>query len=215
MIKIISFPHYTCGGLLCDILNDTWSPIDPNGGIGSVHHRMGKIGDSDAVCEDFDLAQLRNLLQTLHTDSWIGTHCWLGAVETDLYDRVINITTVTYRSRLYRWIRAYHHYFLGSDPWRGLEGMQRIDKQRETAKNYLEPFAPIYNAKTINLEFADVVDSAASFISIMPDHAQRHIERWRQINHFLYAKDLWRCEAADRLHEAEHEMGLAQRYVYD
>lgn len=214
-MKIVSFPHYTCGGLLCDILNATWSPVNHKGGIDSMHHSLGKIGDSDTVYRDFDKQQLEKLLQSITGEHWVGTHCWLGTVDTDLYDQIINITTMTYRSRLYRWARAYYHYYLKSDPWQDLQGITEIDKQRETAKNYLQCFEPVLNTKTTNLEFADVVECGAAFREIMPADVETHMSRWRQINHFLYAPDLWRSAAADRFHEAEHESVLDQSYRYE
>ena len=54
-MKLVCFPHYTCGGLLCDILNDTFSNIGTNGGINNIHHSIGKIGDVDTVQTNFDL----------------------------------------------------------------------------------------------------------------------------------------------------------------
>ena len=44
-MNLICFPHYTCGGVLCDILNQTFSPVLSHGGLGSIHHAIGKIGD--------------------------------------------------------------------------------------------------------------------------------------------------------------------------
>lgn len=214
-MKLVSFPHYTCGGLLCDLLNGTWSAVDHKGGIDSLQHSLGKIGDSAAVYRDFDQQHLEHLLRTTVYPGWVGTHCWLGAVDSDLYEQTINVTTMTYRSRLYRWIRAYHHYYLASDPWQGLQGIDEIDKQRETAKNYLQAFEPIRNSKVINLEFADVVECSAAFRDVMPDQLETHMSRWRKINHFLYASDMWRSVAADRFHEAEHEMNLDQSYRYE
>jgi hypothetical protein len=53
-MNLICFPHYTCGGLLCDILNGTFSQIAPNGGVDSIGHTLGKIGDNDTVMIDYD-----------------------------------------------------------------------------------------------------------------------------------------------------------------
>jgi hypothetical protein len=44
-MNLICFPHYTCGGLLCDIMEDTMSEFADNGGIASPTHNVGKIGD--------------------------------------------------------------------------------------------------------------------------------------------------------------------------
>jgi hypothetical protein len=213
-MKIISFPHYTCGGLLSDILNQTFSKLGTNGGINSIHHSIGKIGDSASVYTDFDTNEFKQALKN-HTDnSWIGTHCWMGKMDLKIFDQVINITTMTYRSKLYRWVRAYHHYYLKSEPWQGLVGMSGIDKQRETAKNYIIPFEKIINNRVINIEFADIVECTRNFVSIIPGDYQQHLDRWKKVNYFLYSPDLWSSPAANRFHEAEHEILLDQDFKY-
>lgn len=214
-MKIISFPHYTCGGLLCDILNDTFSKAEDNGGIGNHRHNQGKIGDSDSVYTDFDFADLEKQLKQLGTEQWIGTHCWLGQVSLGMFERIINVTTLTHRSKIYRWVRAYHHHYLKSQPWQNLSGIAQIDKQRETAKNYLKPFDPIVDHRVQNLEFAEVVECSAAFTNLLPGNFQRHFERWRRINVFLYDPLLWNSPAVHRFYEAEYENGLRQRYIYD
>ena len=211
-MKIVSFPHYTCGGLLCDILNDTFSEVDAHGGINGQQHAIGKIEDSDSILEEFDFELLWQRLQEFSQGQWAGTHCWLGRTDLSKFDRVINITTMTYRSRLYRWQRAHHHYHSKRPEWQQLKGMDLIDKQRETAKNYLTPFRAISGHPVINLEFADVVESKPSFIALLPPQHQKHLDRWQQINSFLY--DSTDQDAADRFHEAEHEVMLNERYVY-
>lgn len=214
-MKIVCFPHYTCGGLLCDILNNTFSKIGANGGILSIEHAIGKLGDSDTVYTDFDINDINRIAQNNSGDKWIGTHCWLGKADLSIFDQVINITTVTFRSQLYRWIRAYHHYYLESEPWQNLSGLDAVDKQRETAKNYLIAFEKITNERVINIEFADVVEQKASFVKLLPGNYQPHLDRWQQVNSFLYTSDLWLSTAAIRFHEAQHEMLLDTRYVYE
>ena len=54
-MNLICFPHYTCGGLMCDLLSNTFSPVGKNGGIDSILHEIGKIGDSDMVFDQFDV----------------------------------------------------------------------------------------------------------------------------------------------------------------
>lgn len=214
-MKIVCFPHYTCGGLLCDILNGTFSKINKNGGISSIEHAIGKIGDSDTVYTNFDINDIKLIVKNSVDDKWIGTHCWLGAVDLSIFDQIINITTVTFRSQLYRWIRAYHHHYIKSEPWQNLVGVDAIDKQRETAKNYLIAFEKITNERVINIEFADVVEQKAGFVNLLPSNYQQHLDRWRQVNSFLYTSDLWQSTAAIRFHEAQHEMLLDTRYVYE
>lgn len=215
MIKIVSFAHYTCGGLLCDMLNQTFSPLAANGGIASIQHNIGKIGDADSVMENFDQQQFLQHVQKANTTHWVGTHCWLGNVDLDSVDQVINVTTETYRSRLLRWIRAYQLYYLDSVPWRGLTGMQQIDKQRETAKNYLKPFKRIDHSRVINLEFADVVDHAPTLQAVVTGDIESHVQRWQQANYFLFDQNLWTSTAATRFYEAEYEVAVGQAYTYE
>lgn len=212
-MKIVSFPHYTCGGLLCEILNDTFSPATSIGSIDGIQHKMAKIGDSASVFVDFDKKQLLDKLKEADTDSWIGTHCWLGNMVSDDF-QVINITTATYRSRLYRWTRAWYHMFVKTEPWQNLDGMTAIDKQRETAKNYVPSFDPVHRDNFVNLEFADVVECTPAFVHLVDRSIDRHIDRWRTINHFLYKDDVWTALPAQRLHEAEYELKLRKAYVY-
>lgn len=214
-MKLVSFPHYTCGGLLCDMLNHTFSSVGSNGGIQSIEHAIGKIGDSPDVMEEFDSETFLKHMQKHATQQWIGTHCWLGKIDLRQVEQVINVTTETYRSRMYRWIRAYHLYYVKSDPWQGLIGIDGIDKQRETAKNYLRAFRCIHDPAVINLEFADVVETNASMFKVVGQDVSHHLKRWQQINAFLYSQDLWSSPAARRFHEAEHEVALQQRYIYE
>jgi hypothetical protein len=139
-MNLICFPHYTCGGLLCDIMNKTFSEVTDNGGIASIHHSLGKIGDADTTFVDYDPLILIKELQkiTVGPAIWIGTHCWPGKLDLSMFDCLIAVTTTSYRSKLYRWTRAYHHYYSKSIPWTSLQGQSRIDKERETAKNYLK-----------------------------------------------------------------------------
>lgn len=212
-MKIISFPHYTCGGLLCDILNKTFSRVAANGGINGIQHSIGKIGDSDSLLTEFDAQKLLEKFKSADPKIWIGTHCWLGDTQIDKDWQVINITTSTYKSRLYRWVRAWHHYYIKSKPWQNLTGLAEIDKQRETAKNYLSAFNFIHRPGFTNLEFADVVECNAAFRALAGGEVDHHMERWKQVNYFLYQDDVWTGPAARRFYEAEFEMTTQQRYI--
>lgn len=214
-MNLICFPHYTCGGLLVDIFSDTFSPINPNNGVGSVGHSLGKIGDSDTVLTEFDttrfITKLINL--KLSDDEWVGTHCWPGNMNLDIFNQVICVTTMTYRSRIYRWARAFYHYYLASEPWQ-LFGMNLVDKQRETAKNYVIPFVPVAGA--INIEFSEIVENNMQFQHLVTGHATTvSLHRWKEINKFLYAEDFWQSVPVQRYYEAELETALRQSYVYE
>lgn len=217
-MNLICFPHYTCGGLLCDMLNGTFSEIASNGGINSISHGLGKIGDSNTVMIDYDQEMFMDTIQNLkleHNDEWIGTHCWPGRLDLSLAEQVIVVTTTTFRSKLYRWIRAYHHYYLKSEPWLSVADQQRIDKERETAKNYLIAFDPVFQPNVVNIEFAEVVENSVEFQNLVA-HCDmgRHLDRWRNINSFLYDTNIWSSTAFRRFYEAESEVSLNKHYVY-
>jgi hypothetical protein len=218
MHNIICFPHYTAGGLLCDILSNTYSTVGENGGINSIRHELGKIGDSNTVFDEYNPADLLLALDkiTITDNSWIGTHCWPGLLDISQFNQVVNITTTTYRSKLYRWIRAYYHYYENSGPWQQVTGMDRLDKERETAKNYIKPFLPVVGENVINIEFAEIVEGSPQFSKLVANNnVTAHMERWKQVNDFLYDKEIWNSTPVKRYYEAELEVNLNQYYIYN
>lgn len=214
-MKLICFPHYTCGALLCDIFNNKVSPTNlSTGSINNDEHRLAQIGDSDSVFDNFEVDKFYKLISTfdLTSDTCIGTHCWPGNINTSMFTDVICITTTTYRSRAYRWARSFYHYYLKSTPWQ-LQGLELIDKQRETAKNYLKPFRPVTGA--INIEFSEIVDNASSFKNLIAGHdCSSSLDQWQNLNNFLYDNNFWKSIPIQRYHEAEFEIELNQMYVY-
>jgi len=216
-MNLICFPHYTCGGLLCDIMNKTFSKVASNGGIASIYHALGKIGDADTEFVDYDSQDLIKKIQEINCDqsTWVGTHCWPGKLDLSMFNRVIAVTTTSYRSKLYRWTRAYHHYYLKSIPWTSLQGQHRIDKERETAKNYLKSFDPVFHPNVINIEFSEIVENSIEFQQLIyPEKINDHLERWKSINKFLYEDNIWNGIPFKRFYEAESECNLDKYYVY-
>lgn len=214
-MKFLCFPHYTAGGLLCDIFENKFSQIGPHGGIVSLNHQLGKIGDSDSIFVDFDIQKFNLLLSTYRdTDTTVGTHCWPGnmCIPTDV--EVILITTETTKSKIYRWLRAWHLYFSKTDIVKELSGIDLLDKQRELAKNYIKPFSVVPNAS--NLEFADIVETTAEFYNVIKNlPIEQHMIRWKEINHFLYDPSLWNNELVQRYYEAEFEITHGRYYQYN
>lgn len=223
MYNLICFPHYTCGGLLADILNDTWSDVAPNGGINSIGHNIGKIGDNDAVFSDFTQQEFDTIItnaeqENIKSGAWLGTHCWPNNVLTDKFNTVINVTTCTNRSKLYRWIRTYHHFYLPTN-LHLTDNLERIDKFREGAKQYLIPFNPVVSPNIINIEFCEIVDDTIEFVNLIKNYSNehllsKHMTRWKQLNSVLYDQDLWNSYPVKRFHEAEFETLLNTNYIY-
>lgn len=214
-MKLVCFPHYTCGGLLCDILNNTFSNIGANGGINSIHHSFGKIGDTATVQTQFDPARIMQTISSRTSDDnvWAGTHAWPGALLLDQFDNIIAVTTSTWKSKLYRWTRSFHHYF--APQWTQLSGIERVNIIREIAKNYHVEFAPVIADNVINIEFADIVENTQEFKHVFKDYSiDRHIERWQSINHFLYT-DIWTAESTQAFYQAEVEINLQRYYRYE
>lgn len=217
MSNLICFPHYTCGGLLCDIMTGLFSPIAANGGIDSIYHKIGKIGDVDTVLTEYDPIEFMRQVPLIDfkSDVWIGTHCWPGNLPMDQFEKILIVTTTTFKSKVYRWARAYHHYFLPS--WKNISGTELIDKSRETAKNYLIPFRPVLDMPNVlNVEFADVVETTPEFYhAINHRESADHMARWKQVNYFLYAENFWKSQAVDQFYQAELETNLGRYYRYN
>jgi hypothetical protein len=223
MYNLIAFPHYTCGGLLCDILNNTFATrrqgIDHPGAINSIQHSIGKIGDVNGVFDNYDVSDVLDKLKGIDDPdgTWIATHCYPVEELINYFNKVICVTTSTSRSKMYRWARAYYHYYLPIWQSRNIEGLDLLDKIRETAKNYLTPFQPILNnPKVINLEFADVVENSVDFREIVSQNTiiDKHLNRWTSINKFLYDNDFWNKDCIKCYYQAEYEQNLNKLYRY-
>ena len=217
MLNLICFPHYTCGGLLCDIMTDSFSPMGPNGGIASIQHSMGKIGDTNTVMFDYKPEEFMQTLSSknLVDNTWIGTHCWPGHLPLDQFNKVLIVTTTTFKSKIYRWARAHYHYF--SSEWKSIIGMELLDKSRETAKNYLVPFEPVLSGPNVlNVEFADIVETTQEFCyAINYQEYIRHMTRWKEVNYFLYVEDFWKSDIVKHFYQAELEVNLQRYYRYE
>lgn len=217
MFNLICFPHYTCGGLLCDIMSESFSPLSPNGGIASIQHSVGKIGDTATVMLDYDPKEFMQTLSSknLRDYTWIGTHCWPGRLPMNQFNKVLIVTTTTFKSKIYRWARAHYHYF--SPEWKNVIGMELLDKSRETAKNYLIPFEPVLgDANVLNVEFADIVESTQEFYhAINYQECIKHMVRWKEVNYFLYTEDFWKSDVVNHFYQAELEVNLQRYYRYE
>ncbi len=222
-MNLIAFPHYTCGGLLCDILNDQWSEVGSRGQIQNHYHSLGKIDqiDSDDVYDNYDVSLydsfFRSAKDQVHDDVWISTHIWPDLLDKTIFNKIILVTTQTYRSKVYRWLRCCHHYYESSKPWLDarVDDETYVDKVRETAKNYLKPFKSLSGRHIINLEFSDIVERSPAFTNIVTSYDWiKHLDRWQGINEFLYDKDIWNSFYVKRFHEAEYELLTDSYYVY-
>lgn len=197
-------------------MSDSFSEVDSLGAINSVVHTIGKIGDAETVFTEFDQNTFLEKIKTIPDNTWIGTHCWPGSLDLSNFNKVIAITTTTHRSKCYRWLRVYHHYF--SKKWDLLQfdSCEKKDKIRETAKNYLIPFDAITAPNLQNIEFADIVENTKEFTKLVQEkNLEKHLYRWKQVNHFLYDENLWNSDLIKIFYQAELEVNLKRYYVYE
>lgn len=197
-------------------MRDQFSPLGDNGGIGARAHNMGihTIGDSDTVMKNFSVDDFMESVKHIPQGNWVGTHCWPGSLPLNQFEKVIVVTTTTYRSQIYRWARAYHHYF--APQWTDLTGMNLIDKLRETAKNYTVPFDPVFHPRVENIEFSDIVETTAEFQYLTQGHdTTAHMQRWKEINKFLYQENFWNLLEVQEFGRAQQELYLKRHYRYE
>jgi len=215
MLNLVAFPHYTCGGLLCDILNQTWSPVGQGAAVQNLEHNIGKIGDSNTVLTDYSVDEVLSRIQEVEVPAgtWIGTHCHPTPELISHFDKVILITTATQRSQIYRWARAFYHFH--QPRWQNIQEFELIDKIRETAKNYLVPFTPVIHDNVNNLEFADCVENNNELGYLLGNmDCAEHWQRWQSNNEFLYDKDFWNSVPVQGMYQAEFEIRHARHYRY-
>jgi hypothetical protein len=212
---LITFPHYTSGGLLCDMIDDTMSVTGSNGGLQNYSHNLLKVGKFDSIVQNsIDLAVFEEKFNSCQDAKVAGTHCNPNALPCEWFEKVINITTQTYNSKVYRWARAYYHYYLTSGPWEQ-KGIKWIDKARSTAKLYLEPNLLCKKPNVINVEFEDIVNSSSYFRNIIKDHSfDQQFEKWKSNNEFLYAGNFHTSEPVIFFKQAEYEVMTGRHFVY-
>jgi hypothetical protein len=132
----------------------------------------------------------------------------------DNFNKILIVTTTTFKSKIYRWARAHHHYFLPT--WKNLSGIDLVDKSRETAKNYLVPFQPIIGPNVLNVEFADIVETTQEFYHAIDNReSSKHMSRWKEVNYFLYAENFWKSDVVNQFYQAELETNLGRYYRYN
>jgi len=215
---LISYPHYTCGGLLCNLINKEFHGFADHGGMDNTAHSLFKEPEdpNDPRLSNLSIEELvQHRLDTYPAETLplaAGTHFNVLDMPLDMFDKVIHITTERTRSRLYRWTRAYYLQYEQSADWQSVVGLDYIDKARETAKEYVNPRKSIRHSKVVNIEFAEIVDKGPSFSKLIPNYDPYVYDLWRNKNYFLYNNMLH--EPAQRMYEAEFELKTNTRYEY-
>lgn len=193
-MKLVCFPNYTCGAIFCDILNLQSSRVGKSNNFYSGVHNLGKIkpvNNMDGTGydpEDLYYATLRPENTRQVKDLWIGTHCWPGLIDTKKYKKIINVTTTTSLSRIYRFARIFYTMVAGRYP-----GVP-TPKRPTDIFNYNIGFENVYADNVINIEFEHWVNLSCEVEDILlklsnaPDNKHLHQRRkvWMELNNFLY-----------------------------
>jgi hypothetical protein len=81
----------------------------------------------------------------------------------------------------------------------------------------LIPFEPIFlKPNALNVEFADVVETTEEFYhAVGHRNCGQHMERWKDVNSFLYADKFWDGEVVKYFYQAEFETKLGRYYRYN
>lgn len=193
-MKLVCFPNYTCGAIFCDILNLESSTVGTNYNFYSANHNRGKIEKVDNYDgrnynpqDLYDLTLNANLSQSVK-NKWLGTHCWPGLIDTNRYDKVINITTSSKLSRVYRYARIFYTSVAGKYPGKP------YPFRPKNIHLYNNGFSKIDSPNTINIEFEDWVNLTCEVENILltlsnaPNNKHFYQRRvaWVKINDFLY-----------------------------
>jgi hypothetical protein len=208
-MKLVCFPNNAAGGFVCDLLNNKQSAMVGYKTVGS-EHSLFKISDTPTVQFSIDTDKWnQRVAEWKLLDLWVGTHAHPTAIPNlTEFDKIIAITTQSRLSKLYRWLRYYHGWFLTEYPnWIENEELDTIDKIRELAKNVFVEFSPV--AGCINIELEDIINGI--FVTSYKLD-QEYFLKWLQANPWLNIdSETW---AIKRFNEAEWELQNNQPYKY-
>lgn len=180
-MNLVCFAHHCAGGLLCDLLNDVWSPMDGIR-VRSTAHGLLKIITEGQIIRQFDEEHWKFMKHQIEInpwlskekDLWVGTHCHPSAIPDkylDEFDKVIGVTCITKKSKLYRYLRIVYGNLVPSKLPREYPAAHLVKEDFET------------HPKCINIEFEDIVDGR--FVE-QYNLSKERFEEWKNSNKFLY-----------------------------
>jgi hypothetical protein len=175
-MNLVCFSSLTAGALVCNLLNNRFVDIKESV-VSSREHAVFKIGDEiwgktnrNYIKKDWDdRTKVRK-----NSKMWFGTHCHPSVIEClPLFEKKINITTMTDTSKYYRFLRACHIYFA-----------EDTSPRTTLVKSIVDDFEP-HNECT-NIEFSDIVDG--TFVKEYNLNVD-YFNSWKEHNNFLYKED--------------------------
>lgn len=204
-MKLVSFPGYTCGGIICDILNLESSQVGTGNNIVSPTHNRAKIftenwhtGTGFDVNEFYEkINNFRSVKRYAEKNerTWIGTHCSPTEFNTDIFENILNITTENRLSKIYRHTRVFYTTLSGQFPdYIFKRNSLKPHRINQTPADFNQPFVKVFKPNIINLEFQDVVEFTDTFqqtiLQIIGKEFEHHMHKrmavWREINPFLF-----------------------------
>lgn len=194
-MNLISFPVYTCGAILCDMLNNERSPVGVANNFDSKMHNAGKVGilrnlhnvpGSDAEVFKKRTNKLFHLKE--YENKWIGTHCILTDIDASRFNKIINITTISRQSSLYQYSRIFWTHIHGQMPGKK-HGKPKVIKHLES-----DCVQKVDLPNVTNIEFEDFVEWKNGIDDILlnlsefkdQNHIAERRKAWTEVNNFLF-----------------------------
>lgn len=204
-MNLVCFPHYTCGGLFCDILNKESSAFGKHNNIESLKHSIGKAPPKNYYNgTGFDKEVLYHRTLYLNADVhgvfispksnyWLGTHCWAGNFDTSLYGNIILVTTENTKSKIYRYARVFYTMIAGKYPY-----ISKPQRPTDVESYKLLGYNKVIADNVFNIEFEDIVEWKPNVEELLiqfvgencRDHMHRRRRAWMQMNDFLFDERL-------------------------
>ena len=173
-MNLVCFSSFTTGGLVCNLLNKKFIPIQGMT-IKSREHNIFKTGDNWGSPYKEYLKEVweRNIKVYDKSSYWFGTHCHPSVIEClSSFDKKIAITTRTTRSKYYRFLRSYYIYF---------EKHPHLTIDSTVVSILNDTFEA--HTDCTNIEFTDIVDG--TFVKEYNLNLD-YFNIWKEKNIFLY-----------------------------
>lgn len=176
-MNLVCFPGLTGGALVCNLLNESYTPID-SPVVKSVEHTVFKTGRETGFNTYLYYDEPRWNLKIKSwekTDFYLGTHCHPSIIKVlDKFKKIIVITVTTDKSKFYRFLRNVY--------------INNIEDENEMCGHALMIIKNNFSSypNCINVEFEDIVNG--EFVS-KNNLNINYFNNWKIHNNFLYEPD--------------------------